>query len=164
MSIALFAAAAKWFTGAGMGMASGWIAEVLRGRQADRDQRHERKLLKLEIEYAVKAAPRLQADRELAGRVELAEDRLAYQGPLKTGIKIVDLLNGLMRPFAAGACILSFLTFAGLLLASMTHDLWLHEIGYVEAMAVFQNSVIADTIIVVWGFLFGARSFKAGRS
>lgn len=164
ISVTLLAPALKWFGGAGMGIGAGWVSEVLKGRQSDRDQKHERKLLKLEIEYSVKAAPRLQADRELSGRMELAEDRLAYQGAAKTGIKIVDLANGLMRPAAAAACIVGFVLFSGLLLGSMTHDLWLGHIDYEHALAAFQDSVIADTIVVVWGFLFGARSFRAGRS
>jgi len=158
----VLAPALKWFTGAGFGMIAGWLSEITKAAQDERDKRHELDILRLQYRFAEKTAELQIAEREIAGKYDLKAERAAINP--RTGIRIVDVCNGLMRPFAAAACVLAFLSFSGLLFVSMAHDLMAGHVGYLDALKAFEGSTIADTIMVVWGFLFGARSFKAARS
>lgn len=161
--------ALKWFMGAGMGVLSGMVAEWFKARQDARDKAHELAVLDRQIRVAEKQAVLQLAERQMAATPEgrafdLAEERLFYAGPPPTGIRLVDTLNGLMRPVAAAAAVTVFVAVALVMMAGMARELWSGLLSYREAVVVFSDSVVADLVLAVWGFLFGYRNFKATRS
>lgn len=164
----LISGAAKWFAGAGLGALSGFVAEWMKARQDARDKKHELDVMDRQLAFAEKRAVIQVADHLAVGPADIQADmeqtRLAYQGPAMTGIPLIDFMNGTLRPVAGYAAIGAFAVFSTVLLISMGHDLWVDRLTYREALAAFGESIIADTIEVVIGFLFGARGFKAGRS
>lgn len=159
-----FASAAKWFVGAGMGAITAFVAEMMKARQDSSDKAHEIEMMRLQLRYAEKTAALQMADRQAMGALDLAGMQMAYQGPAPTGIPVVDLLNGLMRPLAAAIVLGALGLFSTTLLLAMMHDLFHGTISYRDAIGVFSDSIIGDSIVAILGFLFGARSFKAGRS
>jgi hypothetical protein len=164
----VLAPAVKWFMGAGLGAVSGMVAELFKARQDARDKAHELAILDRQLRLAERQAALQLADRQLAATPEahafaLDEQRLLYGGPPPSGIRLVDLLNGLMRPVAVAAAIFVFVAIALTLVVGMAHDLGTGTLGYREAMDLFGDSVVADLVLAVWGFLFGYRNFKATR-
>lgn len=168
MLASALAPAVKWFMGAGLGAVSGVVAELFKARQDARDKAHELAVLDRQLRFAERQSVVRLADREAAGTPEahafaLDEQRLFYAGPPPTGIWLVDLLNGLMRPVAAAAAILVFIALALATLLGMAHDLAQGALGLRDAMDLLSDSVVADLVLAVWGFLFGYRNFKATR-
>lgn len=154
--LSIWMPAVKWSAGAFMGAATGLTTAILKGRQDCRDKEHEVTLLWLQIIFA-----------QVEAKVILAEERgareFSEQPFPQSGMKLVDLANGLMRPFAAGVCIVGFVLYSTVLIGAMGHDLWMDRLDYARSLAIFQDSIVADVIMVVWGFLFGARNFKGER-
>lgn len=170
MSVAavLIPGALKWFASTGMGILSGLGAELMKARQDARDKKHELALLHVQLQFAEVRAKAAIADTQAAGaagvEADLQTTDMAYQGPKPTGIRLIDFLNGVLRPLAGFAAIGAFCVFSTVLLVAMGAELRAGDITFTVALQAFQDSLIADTIIGVWGFLYGARNFKAGRS
>ncbi len=160
-------AAVKWLTSAGLGAGSGIVSEIFKSRQDARDKAHELAILDRQIILADKQGAAARVDADIAGinaHADIETERLAYAGPKPSGIRLIDFLNGLLRPAAGFAAIGAFSVFSTVLLVSMGRDIFEGTLTYSAAAQAFEGSLTGDCIVSVWGFVFGARSFRAARS
>lgn len=165
----IIAPALKWFAGAGLGYLSGLSAEWMKARQDARDKAHELALLEIQLRFADKRATVAMAEIEAAGPAGVAADleatQMAYEGPKPTGMKKIDFLNGILRPWAGAAAISAFCWFSFVFLVALAKVMiWDGTVTFEAGMIAFEGSVIADCIVAVWGFTFGSRNFRASRS
>lgn len=151
-----------------LGMLGGVLPDLMKLIASGQQAKNERALLELQSKLQIEIAQNAKATRleelhssEYVAQMNAMRDQIVTivetQGRA-TGIKWVDTVNAVMRPFCTFAIILLFLAIAGPFVWVVTKQMADGGISPQDAAKVIFGSLVGDAILGVVGFLYGYRS------
>lgn len=151
-----------------LGMLGGVLPDFMKLIAAGQQAKNERALLELQSKMQMELAQNAKAMRleelhssEYVAQMNATRDQIVAiveQQGRATGIKWVDTINAVMRPFCTFAIIILFLAIAGPFVWVVTKQMADGGISPQEAAKVIFGSLVGDAILGVIGFLYGYRS------
>jgi hypothetical protein len=153
------------------GLVTGALPEVLKEVTASRASKREREFLQLQHQMQMErekiGAENKMREAEasiIAAEMQATREHLTAiitEQAKPTGVKWIDGFNAMLRPTV---CALVTLLFAWIVLTYVSGVMGQYNAGKLDVAqlykAIFTNTIIGETIIAVWGFLFGYRGFR----